>query len=69
MTDGEEQDSWGLVLTVIISAVVSCVLTVLSPSRRTSAQRKVKSQQNGSIEAVQSALSKRDPYNVEPRQG
>ncbi len=69
MTDGEEQDSWGLVLTVIISAVVSCVLTVLSASRRTSAQRQVKPQQNGSIAALQSALPKRDPYSVEPRQG
>ncbi|KAL0044201.1 hypothetical protein WJX82_003932 [Trebouxia sp. C0006] len=44
MTDGEEQDSWGLVLTV-------------------------KPQQNGSIAALQSALPKRDPYSVEPRQG
>ncbi len=69
MTDSEEQDSWGLVLIVIISTVVSCVLTVLCASRRTSAQREAKPQQDGSIAALQSAVPKRDPYNVEPRQG
>lgn len=69
MTVNEEQDSWGLALAVIISAVVSCVFTVLRASRRTYAQRELKPQQNGSIAALQSALPKRDPYNVEPRQG